>query len=110
MSEHMSMPCHERFDDTVAMPAPAVIFAPDGAIIVPLLEWILRNLLKQCAEKVNEHWHHAEFFVTDDPAIVTETVSSHCPECIAGNQRARAFLKDNPGKQLIVGRIWWVGA
>ena len=108
LSEHFRQPCHEKFDDTVAASAPEIIFAPDGAIIVKLLEFYLRKILKQTSEQLNEHWHHAEFFVTDDPDVVTEAIDDHCPQCISGSDQSMTYLRENPGKKMIVGRIWWV--
>ena len=108
LSEHMNEPCHKRFDDIAIASAPEAIFTDDGAIVVQALQLVLRRILQECGDRLKEHWHHAEFFVTDDPEIVSETVDEHCAACIAGNDQAFTFLRENPGKKLIVGRIWWV--
>ncbi len=69
---------------------------------------MLRHLSEQGAAAVGEALHHGEWVITDDPDEVrTRGLAHDCPDCRDGVDRALAYLRDNPGKELMVGTLHW---
>lgn len=52
---------------------------------------------------------NVEWLFTSDPAEVDKFQPAHdCERCRTGNDQARAFLRDNPGRTIALGNIHYV--
>jgi hypothetical protein len=81
------------------------------ALNVQALGRVLRRLSNEMAANINETLHHADWVITDDPAVVEE-VGMHgrpdCGRCRSSVDQALAFLADRREK-LLVGALYWAG-
>jgi hypothetical protein len=72
---------------------------------------ILRRLSNELAANIGETLHHADWVITDDPAVVEE-VGMHgrpdCGKCRSGVDQALARLADRR-EDLLVGALYWAG-
>jgi hypothetical protein len=80
--------------------------------IAQLSRWLL-GLSENLAKGMGEVLHHAEYYVTDDPAVVTElgTLEEHrdCEQCAADLRVALAYMEQHPGVKMLVGHLFWAG-
>jgi hypothetical protein len=68
----------------------------------------LRAVSEAAAADVSVILHHADWVITSDPAEVTTLGLMHdCAVCRAGVDQATAYLRDNPGREIAVGQLWW---
>jgi len=98
--------------DTTMLPVPEEFFVQvdDGppALAAKQLGVFLRRLAESQAADLGERLHHAEFTLTRDRETVKRLGLMHdCMECLAGVERALVFLDANPGKDMVVGQLWW---
>lgn len=82
------------------------------ALDVRTLGTVLRRLSEQQATAIGLTLHHADWTITDDPAVVEE-VGMHgqpaCVSCRASVDRALAHLADHR-RDLLVGVLYWAGS
>lgn len=72
----------------------------------------LRNIWGQYHEKGAPEailLQHIDWKITSTPAEVEEFQPAHeCEDCRAGNEKARRFLTEHPGKRLALGNLFYV--
>lgn len=102
-------------DSCIAMVPPGICVEIEGqaAVNVPALGRILRALSEDGAAGVGEALHHAEWVITGDPVVV-EDVGMHgrpdCGRCRSAVDQALAYLAEAPGRELLVGTLYWAGS
>lgn len=99
-----------------AGPDMAIISAPERwyaglegkrALLAKLAGADLRVISEHLAERAGERLHHAEWTFTDDPELVKSLGAVHdCARCRAGTDQALAFLREHPGREVVVGHLW----
>lgn len=98
------------FDSMIAA-VPDEVYATVGdlrALVVNRVGALLRTLSEQGAASVGTALHHAEWVITTAPEEVRTRGEAHCcDQCHAGCDTALAYLRDNPGKELMVGTLYW---
>lgn len=68
----------------------------------------LREMSERFAASIGERLHHAQWWITGDPAEVTTLGLMHdCASCRAGVDQALAVLRGDPGTEVAVGQLWW---
>jgi hypothetical protein len=97
--------------DTAIVSAPVRWYTALGAeraLIARLAGADLRVISEHLAERMGERLHHAEWTFTDDPELVKALGAVHdCARCRAGTDQALAFLREHPGREVVVGHLWW---
>lgn len=100
-----------RGSDSMIADAPADLYTSvDGkpALVMGRLSAVLREMSEYGAAGVGEQLHHAEWIVTADPEQVRERGMVHdCASCRASLDQALAFLREHPGRELLVGVLYW---
>lgn len=90
-----------------------IVVAPDWldsspALNVPRMERYFLHLSQYGADAVGETLHHADWDVTADPALVqTKGLTHDCMRCRAGVDQALAYLREHPGRKVLVGMLYW---
>lgn len=100
-------------DDVFAALVPEGIVPTDGPIVAPLIQW-LNQVARQWVENQYvpgqaplriEHGE-ADWLITNKVYEVDEFQPAHdCEECRSGNERAKAFLRENPGRYLAMANL-----
>lgn len=97
--------------DSMLLPVPPGWYADLGhgpALIGPVVRAALAELSERGAAACGERLHHADWVLTTDPAVVERAGMTHdCAECRAGTDRALAFLRANPGREVACGMLYW---
>jgi hypothetical protein len=99
--------------DSCIATVPPGVYARVGdgapALDVPVLGKVLRKLSEEMAANIGERLHHAEWVITDDPAVVEE-IGMHgrpdCGKCRGSVDQALARLADRR-QELLVGVLYW---
>ena len=98
--------------DSAIVKVPAGWYATvngDRVFLAQLAARKLRAVSEAAARAIGERLHHAQWAITSDPGQVTTLGLRHdCPSCRAGVDQALTFLRENPGKELAVGQMWWI--
>lgn len=98
--------------DSMIIAAPKELFGRDAdgkpLLALGMVSSFLRKASLDGSGRLGELLHHAEWVLTDDPEVVRSVGLSHgCPTCVAGTDQALAYLKANPGRELLAGMLYW---
>lgn len=93
--------------DTTIFSIPAEVIS-DGVIVVTWLAQYSRTLAEKQADELHEVFHHGEFVLTSDPAVIQARGIMHdCEACRTAVRSAMRVLRDDPDRQLVVGNLYW---
>ena len=100
--------------DATTFPMPDGFYVDIGgfgpALVVQRFSRFLRELAEDQAATLGETLHHADFWVTNDPELVRAKGMMHdCPTCQDGMARTMAAMATDPGKDWVVGQLFWAG-
>lgn len=71
----------------------------------------LRLLYATAAVEAGRILQRAECVLTNDPGKLDEMLEQHdCDDCRAGVLRARKFLAENQGREIVIALLYWVQA
>lgn len=98
--------------DSMISTMPEALYVPIAggppALNVSALGRLLRQISEYGAANCGQVLHHADWVITDDPAVVEERGmhGSDCARCRASTDQALAFLADHK-RALLVGILYW---
>lgn len=101
-------------DSCIATVPDGVLVDTGGAeplVVVQVLSPMLRRLGHDMAARIGERLHHADWVITDEPAIVEEVGMHGRPDCVscrASVDQALATLA-HKREPLLVGALYWAG-
>lgn len=82
--------------------------AGEQALDLRVAQAQLRAYSAQAATSMGETLHHANWAITGDVAEVAKLGNIHdCATCRASTDQAVAFLRDNPGREVAIARLFW---
>jgi hypothetical protein len=101
-------------DSVVAIPPPDLWVTVNGkrSLHVVRLGRMLRAACDQEAHTMGEVLHHADWYLTADPAFVEETGMHGNPSCVrcrGDMDQTLAWMAEHPGDELLVGVLYWAG-
>jgi hypothetical protein len=101
-------------DSVIAIPPPDLwVTVADGRVLrVELLGKMLRAACDQEAHTMGAVLHHADWYLTADPAFVEETGMHGDPSCVRCRMfmdQTLAWMAERPGEELFVGVLYWAG-
>jgi len=97
---------NDGFDACIII-MPPELYA-EGELLLPAAKAALAQVAAKAAAEENEILHHAEWRITGNVEEVKQFgTGDNCEQCRAGTERGVAFLNDNPGRELAIGKFWW---
>jgi hypothetical protein len=99
--------------DSIVLAAPPELYAvlePGGprAIVMTNLRTIVRAHSERWAQSLGVRLHHADWWITDIPEEVVKLAIVHeCDRCRAETDQTLAYMRDNPGVEMLVGNLYW---